>query len=36
MDREPAAVNIIRFFTQQVEQLRVDHTDQEIEAAVCI
>lgn len=36
MNREPAAVNIIRFFTQQVEQLRVDHTDQEIEAAVCI
>lgn len=36
MNRKPAAVNIIRFFTQQVEQLRVDHTDQEIEAAVCI
>ena len=36
MDRESAAVNIIRFLAQLVEQLRVDHTDQEIEAAVCI
>ena len=36
MDRKSAAVNIIRFFTQQVEQLCVDHADQEIEAAVCI
>ena len=36
MNRQSAAVNIIRFFTQQVEQLRVDHADQEIEATVCI
>lgn len=36
MNREPSAVNIIRFLTQQVEQLRVDHGNQEIKGAVRI
>ena len=34
MDRKSAAVNIIRFFTQQVEQLGVAHGDQKVKAIV--
>ena len=36
MDRESAAVHIIRFLTQQVEQLGVYHGDQEIERGIRI
>ena len=36
MDREPAAVHIIRFLTQQVEELGVDHGDQEVESGIRI
>ena len=36
MDREPAAIDIVRFLAEQVEELGVRHTDQEIEGAVRI
>ena len=36
MDRKPAAVNIVRFLAEQVEELSIGHTDEEIESAVCI
>ena len=36
MNRQPAAVDIIRFLAEQVEELCVRHTDQEIESAVRI
>ena len=36
MDRETAAVDIVRFFAEQVEKLGVRHTDEEIEGAVRI
>ena len=36
MDRKPAAVDIIRFFTEEVEELAVYHADEEVEGAVCI
>ena len=36
MDREPAAVHVIRLFTQQVEELGVDHGDKEVERGVRI
>ena len=34
MDRQPPAVHIVRFFTEQVEQLGVAHGDQEVKAIV--
>ena len=34
MDREPTTVHIIRLLTQQVEQLRVDHGNEEVKGAV--
>ena len=34
MDGQPPAVHIVRFLTQQIEKLRVDHRNQEIERAV--
>ena len=34
MDRQPAAIHIIRFFTQQVEKLGIGHSDQEIHAVL--
>ena len=34
MDGQPAAVHIIGFLTQQVEQLGVAHGDQEVEAVI--
>ena len=36
MHRQPSTVHIIRLFTQQIEELRVDHADQEVEGRVCI
>ena len=36
MDREPAAVHIVRFLTEQVEELGIGHRDQEVEGAVRI
>ena len=36
MNREPAAVHIIRLFAQQIEQLRISHADQEVETGVCV
>ncbi len=36
MHRQPAAIDIIRFFAQQVKQLCVDHGNQEIKSRVCI
>ena len=36
MDRKPAAVNIVRFLAEQVEELSIGHTDEEIEGAVRI
>ena len=36
MDRKPAAVNVVRFHTEQVEELGVRHTDEKIERAVRI
>ena len=36
MDRKPAAVNVVRFLTEQVEELRIRHTDKEVESAVRI
>ena len=36
MHRQSAAVNIIRFFAQQVKQLCVNHGNQEIKSRVCI
>ena len=36
MDRKSAAVHIVRLLTKQVEELGVDHADQEIKAAVRI
>ena len=36
MDRQPAAVHIIRFFTQQVEKLGICHSDQEIHAVLSV
>ncbi len=34
MDRQPPAVYIVRFFAEQIEQLGVDHGNQEVEGAV--
>ena len=34
MDRKPSAVHIVCLLTQQIEKLRVDHADQEVERAV--
>ena len=34
MDRQPAAVHVVGFLAQQVEELAVDHGDQNIEGAV--
>lgn len=36
MNRKPAAVNIVRFLTEQVEELGIGHGNQEIEGAVRI
>ena len=36
MNRQPSAVHIIRLFTQQIEELRVDHADQEVEGRIRI
>ncbi len=36
MDREPAAVHIVRFFTEQIKQLGVAHGNQEIKAVIGI
>ncbi len=36
MDREPSAIHIISFLTQQVEQLGVNHGDQEVERGIRI
>ena len=36
MNRKPAAVNIVRFLAEQVEELGVRHTDEKIERAVRI
>ncbi len=36
MNREPAAIYVICLFTQQIEQLRVCHGNQEVECAVRI
>ena len=36
MDRKPAAVNIVRFLAEQVEELGVHHTDKEVKGAVGI
>ena len=36
MDRKPAAVNVVRFLTEQVEELGIGHGNQEIERAVRI
>ncbi len=36
MNREPAAIRIIRPFTQQIEQLRVRQTDEKVKAGVCV
>ena len=36
MDREPAAVDIVRFLAKQVEELCICHTDEEFEGAVRI
>ena len=36
MNRKPAAVHIIRLFAKQIEKLRIDHADQEVERSVRI
>ena len=36
MDREPAAVHIVRFFTEQIKQLGVAHGNQEVKAVIGI
>ena len=36
MDRQPAAIDIICFLAEQVEELGVRHTDEKIERAVRI
>ena len=36
MDRQPPAVHIVGLFTEQIEQLGVNHRDQEVEGAVCV
>ena len=36
MDRKPAAVDIVRFFAEQVEELGVRHTNKEVKGAVGI
>ena len=34
MDRQPPAVHIVGLFAQQIEQLGVDHRNQEVEGAI--
>ena len=36
MDGQPPAIHVIGLFTEQVEQLGVNHGDQEVEGAVCV
>lgn len=36
MDRKPTTIHIIRLLTQQVEQLRVDHGNEEVKGTVRI
>ena len=36
MNREPAAIDIVRLLAKQVEELCIRHTDEEVESAVRI
>ena len=36
MDRQPAAVHIVRLVAQEVEQLGIDHAGKEVEGVVCV
>ena len=36
MDRQPAAIYIIRLFTQKIEKLGIAHGNQEVKGIVCI